>query len=220
MKTMSWLAVFGLAVCTTFAEEVKQDEPAIAVDVSFIQVTGKKGLKGVDIFSPKHPTLRVVTKSGQQGINKIVKECIYPTDFALHFHSSSDSPENSKATVEPLNFTMQEVGYFVDVTPTWNSEDNTIDLNIAPSIVGEPTWHGHGYVDEQGKRLTTDDGKRFLELPFERPHFPVLKVSTKLKLQDGAHTIYGGFQEVFGTKKSTFYFIVKASVVKPPEQPK
>ena len=225
MKKISWLCVFGLAVCTSFAEEVKQDEPTIEVEVRFLVVTGKNGLKGVDVLStnklPKHvdhlSTRRVVTKSGLHGSSKVATEYIYPTEFGLQFPSGSGRPGKM---VEPLNFTMQEVGAFVDVTPTWNPEDNTIVLDITPSIVGEPTWHGHIYVDEQGKALIDDDGKSSIVLPFERPHFPVLKVSTKLKLQDGVHTIFGGFQELTGKKKRTYYFVIKAAVVKTPEQPK
>ena len=234
MKTMSWLGVLGLAVCTAFAEEVKQDEPPIAVEVRFIEATGKNGLKGVDVFSdkklPKHvnhlATLRVVAKSGQQVSNKIVTdECIYPKDYALRFSSGKPEPGYHQAIVEPLNFVMQEVGAFLDVTPTWNPKDNTIDLDFTPAIVEEPTWHAHVYVDEQGKKLRTEDGRGTIELPMERPHFPVLKVSTKLKLQDGVHAVFGGIQEVGAAspkggfkripdkEKRTFYFVIKATVL-------
>jgi len=237
MKKMSWLGVLGLLVCTVSAEEVKQDGPLITVDVRFIATTGTNGLEGVDVFStkdlPKHmeqATLRVVARSGQQGSSKIATEYIYPKDFELHF-GSIPIPGEPKAIVEPQNFVMQEVGFFVDATPTWNPEDDTIDLDITPAIVGEPTWHGFIYVDEQGKRLLTEDGW-IIELPMERPHFPMLKVSRKLKLQDGAHTVFGGFKDetgalsVFervkdeaGTKKRTFYFVVKATVIKPLAHP-
>jgi hypothetical protein len=226
MKTISVLSVCGLAVCTAFAEEAKQDEPTIAVEVRFIMTTNGKGLKGVDVFSPKHlysnSVLRVETKSGQRGTNKCVQEYIYPKDFNLMF--STNKLDNIKATaefvfgpiVEPIDFITQEVGTFVDVTPTWNPEDNTIDLDITPSIVEVPVWHGSRYVDANtGEAIR--DGKWYIELPMERPHFPVLKVSTKRKLQDGDHTIFGGFRDVSGTKKRIFYFVIKASVVKSPE---
>ncbi|MCL1920005.1 MAG: hypothetical protein FWG50_02840 [Kiritimatiellaeota bacterium] len=239
MNTMRWLGVLGFAVCAASAEEVRQDGPLIEVEVRFLEVTGSKGLKGVDVLStnklPKHVNSvsiqRVVTKSGRQGSSKIATEYIYPKDFRLWFFSGSDRPEGHPAVVEPQNFTLQEVGVFVDATPTWNPEDNTIDLDITPSVVKEPTWHGHNYVDEQGKRLTTDDGK-FLELPMERPYFPTVKFSTKLKLKDGIHTVVGGVQEDYyysesekvstkvpDEKKRAFYFVIKASVVKPPEHP-
>jgi len=217
MKTMSWLSVCGLAVCTAFAEEVKQDEPTIAVEVRFIETTSGKGLKGVDVFSPKHlysnAVLRVETKSGQKGSSKIATEYIYPTDYTIAFTNNSSM---GPIIVVPNDYITQEVGTFVDVTPTWNPEDNTIDLDITPCIVEVPVWHGSRYVDEKGECIR--DGKYFIELPMERPHFPMLKVSTKLKLQDGAHTIFGGFRNVSGDKKRIFYFVIKASVIKPPKQ--
>ena len=120
---------------------------------------------------------------------------------------------------------MQEVGVFLDVTPTWNREDGTIDLDITPAIVETPIWHGHVYVDEQGKKLRTKDGG-ILEVPMERPYFPTLRVSTKLKVQDGVHTVFGGIQELEVSsgerfkeapdkEKRTYYFVIKATTVLP-----
>jgi hypothetical protein len=56
------------------------------------------------------------------------------------------------------------------------------------------------------------------ELPFERPVFPKLKVSTKLNVPDGGHAVFGGFQDL-SERKKIWYFVIKASVIKPLEHP-
>ena len=96
---------------------------------------------------------KVVTKSGENAVIKIVTEYIYPQDYDVQLQSSSSSSSSGGggsssailAVVEPQNFTMREVGVILDVTPTYSEANGgTIDLELKPSVVEEPTWHDYG----------------------------------------------------------------------------
>ena len=97
---------------------------------------------------------KVVTKSGENAVIKVVTEYIYPQDYDVQLQSSSSSSGGSSssgsqsailAIVEPQNFTMREVGVILDVTPTYSEANGgTIDLELKPQVVDEPIWHNYG----------------------------------------------------------------------------
>ena len=98
---------------------------------------------------------KVVTKSGQQAIIKVVTEYIYPQDYDVTIESSGSSSgswggsggggtSQILAMVEPQNFTMREVGVILDVTPEVTAEGSMINLDLKPEVVDEPTWHDYG----------------------------------------------------------------------------
>ncbi len=98
---------------------------------------------------------KVVTKSGENAVIKVVTEYIYPQDYDVQLQSSGGSSGGGSsssggssailAVVEPQNFTMREVGVILDVTPTYSEANGgTIDLELKPSVVDEPTWHNYG----------------------------------------------------------------------------
>ena len=98
---------------------------------------------------------KVVTKSGENAVIKVVTEYIYPQDYDVQLQSSSSSGGGGGssggsssailAVVEPQNFTMREVGVILDVTPTYSEQNGgTIDLELKPSVVDEPTWKNYG----------------------------------------------------------------------------
>ena len=96
---------------------------------------------------------KVVTKSGENAVIKVVTEYIYPQDYDVQLQSSSSGSSSSSgggqsailAVVEPQNFTMREVGVILDVTPTYSEANGgTIDLELKPSVVDEPTWKNYG----------------------------------------------------------------------------
>ena len=96
---------------------------------------------------------KVVTKSGENAVIKVVTEYIYPQDYDVQLQSSSSSSGSSSgssqsailAVVEPQNFTMREVGVILDVTPTYSEANGgTIDLELKPQVVDEPIWHNYG----------------------------------------------------------------------------
>ena len=94
---------------------------------------------------------KIVTKSGENAVIKIVTEYIYPQDYDVQLQTSSSSGYSSGsqsavlAIVEPQNFTMREVGVILDVTPTYSEANGgTIDLELKPQVVDEPTWKNYG----------------------------------------------------------------------------
>lgn len=97
---------------------------------------------------------KVVTKSGENAVIKVVTEYIYPQDYDVQLQSSSSGSSGSSsgggqsailAVVEPQNFTMREVGVILDVTPTYSEANGgTIDLELKPQVVDEPIWHNYG----------------------------------------------------------------------------
>ena len=97
---------------------------------------------------------KVVTKSGENAVIKVVTEYIYPQDYDVQLQSSSSGSSGGSsgggqsailAVVEPQNFTMREVGVILDVTPTYSEANGgTIDLELKPSVVDEPIWHNYG----------------------------------------------------------------------------
>ena len=97
---------------------------------------------------------KVVTKSGENAVIKVVTEYIYPQDYDVQLQSSGSSSSSSSsgggssailAVVEPQNFTMREVGVILDVTPTYSEANGgTIDLELKPQVVDEPTWQNYG----------------------------------------------------------------------------
>jgi len=97
---------------------------------------------------------KVVTKSGENAVIKVVVEYIYPQDYDVQLQSSSSGSSSGSsgggqsailAVVEPQNFTMREVGVILDVTPTYSEANGgTIDLELKPQVVGDPVWHNYG----------------------------------------------------------------------------
>ena len=96
---------------------------------------------------------KIVTKSGENAVIRVVTEYIYPQDYDVQLQSSSSSGSSSSggsqsailAVVEPQNFTMREVGVILDVTPTYSEANGgTIDLELKPEVVDEPTWKNYG----------------------------------------------------------------------------
>ena len=97
---------------------------------------------------------KVVTKSGENAVIKVVTEYIYPQDYDVQLQSSGSSSSGSGssggssailAVVEPQNFTFREVGVILDVTPTYSEANGgTIDLELKPQVVDEPTWQNYG----------------------------------------------------------------------------
>lgn len=97
---------------------------------------------------------KVVTKSGENAVIKVVTEYIYPQDYDVQLQSSGSSGGGYSggssqsailAVVEPQNFTMREVGVILDVLPTYSEANGgTIDLELKPQVVDEPIWHNYG----------------------------------------------------------------------------
>ncbi len=159
---------------------------------------------------------KVVTKSGQEAIMKVVTEYIYPTEYEVQISetssgssSSSGSSADPIAMVEPQNFEMREVGVILQVVPEVSAEGQMINLMLNPQVVSEPVWKNYGTqmpktsyraptVAEaaaalaQGQILTSVPETTYYQLPMEQPFFHVRSVSTQLSVYNGATVVMGG----------------------------
>ncbi len=154
---------------------------------------------------------KVVTKSGQEAIMKVVTEYIYPTEFEVTGLESGDSEDTrtTGAVVEPQSFEMREVGVILQVIPEVSAEGQMINLMMNPQVVTEPEWRNYGSkipqytqetsVDLLGREinrtvlLTDSNGEPiYLQLPMEQPFFKVRSVSTSISIYNGATVVMGG----------------------------
>ena len=96
---------------------------------------------------------KVLTRSAEQAVIKVVTLYRYPRDYDVQLQSSSSSGSSSYgggsqsailAIVEPGEFETQEVGVILDVTPTLTDNGNLIDLQLNTQVIDEPTWKNYG----------------------------------------------------------------------------
>lgn len=95
---------------------------------------------------------KVLTRSAEQAVIKVVTLYRYPRDYDVQLQSSrssgSDYGGGSQsailAIVEPGEFETQEVGVILDVTPTLTDNGNLIDLQLNTQVIDEPTWKNYG----------------------------------------------------------------------------
>ena len=136
---------------------------------------------------------KVVTKSGQEAIMKVVTEYLYPTEFDVIEGDGETSGDDGGAAitfpaVEPQNFEMREVGVILQVIPEVSAEGQMINLMMNPQVVSEPTWKDYGYDSK-----TIVNGQLFsTHLPMEQPWFKVRSVSTSISIYNGATVVMGG----------------------------
>ena len=161
---------------------------------------------------------KVVTKSGQEAIMKVVTEYIYPTEFEVQEIDASGGGGSTGSTtsipvpfmVEPQNFEMREVGVILQVVPEVSAEGQMINLMLNPQVVSEPVWKNYGTkipVEKQAPTLTDaaaallspaellnimNPEPEYTELPMEQPFFHVRSVQTQLSVYNGATVVMGG----------------------------
>jgi general secretion pathway protein D len=151
---------------------------------------------------------KVVTKSGQEAIMKVVTEYIYPTSFEVESVPGSASIYGSvpgATTVSPSDFETRDVGVILQVLPEVSADGQMINLMMNPQVVAPPEWKNYGskipqYTQEEsilgGTRtvlLTDADGNPiYLEQPMEQPIFRVRSVSTSISIYNGATVVMGG----------------------------
>lgn len=148
---------------------------------------------------------RLISRSGNEGTIRGVKEFLYPTDFGR----SGVNVEGTNVSVQaggdpiPQNFETREVGAIFSVIPEVSPEGNMINLNLRPEWVGMPEWVDYG---TEGAGATTN------RLPMRQPVFYRHAVETQFSLARGAKALLGG--GVTGPEKDTLIFtFVRACLV-------
>ena len=159
---------------------------------------------------------KVVTKSGQEAVMKVVTEYIYPTEYQVQLsqQGSSGSGTSSGATgdpigiVEPQNFEMREVGVILQVVPEVSAEGQMINLMLNPQVVSEPVWKNYGtkLPKTSWRQATAAEiaanpllsvnpmiaETTYIDLPMEQPFFHVRSVQTQLSIYNGSTVVMGG----------------------------
>jgi general secretion pathway protein D len=155
---------------------------------------------------------KVVTKSGQEAIMKVVTEYIYPTEYEVQISQQSSSGSittggaaDPLAIVEPQNFKMRPVGIILQVVPEVSAEGQMINLMLNPQVVSEPVWKNYGTkVPKTTYRAPTAEERilnptatsiaqtEYIDLPMEQPFFHVRSVQTQLSVYNGATVVMGG----------------------------
>jgi len=157
---------------------------------------------------------KVVTKSGQEAVMKVVTEYIYPTEYQVQISQQSQSSSITSGgsgdpigIVEPQNFEMREVGVILQVVPEVSAEGQMINLMLNPQVVSEPVWKNYGTKLPKNVHRAATAAEialnpalaiqgvydvAYTDLPMEQPFFHVRSVQTQLSIYNGSTVVMGG----------------------------
>ncbi|MCQ2392481.1 MAG: type II and III secretion system protein, partial [Kiritimatiellae bacterium] len=153
---------------------------------------------------------KVVTKSGEEAIIKVVTIYRYPQDYDVTIQSTSSGSSSGGSSssgggdgkilpmVEPQNFTDQDVGVTLQVKPEKSPEGDLINLELQPKIISEPTWKDYGMkvpmsvVESSSVGSSLANTERWFTVPMEQPFFKERSIQTKISVYSGATVVMGG----------------------------
>ena len=157
---------------------------------------------------------KVVTKSGNEAVIKVVTIYRFPQDYDVTIQSTSSSSSSSISggtgsgsdgkilpMVEPQNFEQQEVGVILTVTPELSPE-GLINLALEPKVISEPTWKDYGMkvpmsavMSSSAQTLAMMSGEEdmnWFTVPMEQPFFKERSINTHVTLYNGSTIVMGG----------------------------
>lgn len=145
---------------------------------------------------------KIVTKSGQEAVMKVVEEFIYPSGYRVQISqqgtssgsTSSGSTADPLAIVEPTDFTMRETGVILQVTPEVSAEGQMINLTLKPQVVEFKRWleYGTRYPKYSPSGWGGAAVMEWVELPMNQPLFHTREATTSLSIYNGATVVIGG----------------------------
>ena len=138
---------------------------------------------------------RVTTLSGINAVIEVVREIIYPTEFDVSENDIEVSGNGGGATgaqipfipptVIPGAFETREVGVILNVTPTVNQDNYTINLQLLPEIAELVDWIQYGTT------IGLENGQSFV-VNMPQPVFASRNVTTSMTVWDGYTVVMGG----------------------------
>ncbi len=157
---------------------------------------------------------KVVTKSGNEAVIKVVTIYRYPQDYDVTIQSTSSGSSQGVTgsttggsdgkilpMVEPQNFEQQEVGVILTVTPELSPE-GLINLALQPKVVSEPTWKDYGMKVPMSAVMSSaaqtlamasgDEDMNWFTVPMEQPFFKERSIDTHVTLYNGSTIVMGG----------------------------
>lgn len=163
---------------------------------------------GVDLISKPS----VVTKGGQKASIEIVREFIYPTEFdPPQIPTNIGGANNNVLVVGPVSlppipvtpttptaFETRRVGMILDVEPVISEDGRSVDLTITPEFTEFIGFVNYGSPINNVSQVTNPDGSlTSTEIALTpntilQPIFSTKKISTAVKIYDGATVVLGG----------------------------
>ena len=157
---------------------------------------------------------KVVTKSGNEAVIKVVTIYRFPQDYDVTIQSTSSGSSSSVSgsttggsdgkilpMVEPQNFETQEVGVILTVTPELSPE-GLINLALEPKVISEPTWKDYGMKVPMSAVMSSaaqtlalasgDESMNWFTVPMEQPFFKERSINTHVTLYNGSTIVMGG----------------------------
>jgi general secretion pathway protein D len=134
---------------------------------------------------------RVTTINGVNAVIEVVREIIYPTEFDITENDIGDIVTGDGAnfflppTVEPGGFETRDVGVILNVTPTVNADNYTINLVLLPEIAELVDWL------QYGSTIPTPEGGEY-QVNLPQPIFASRNITTSMIVWDGHTVVMGG----------------------------
>jgi len=153
--------------------------------------------KGVDLISAP----KVTTQSARKATIEIVREFLYPTQFAApEASASAGSQFTPSVPTTPSGWTMKPTGITLEVVPTLGPDNYTIELELAPRVIEFDGFINYGSpinatVQAQGiYALVAPTSKTFEATAntINQPVFSVREVTTQVSVYDGQTVVMGG----------------------------
>ena len=153
--------------------------------------------KGVDLVSAP----KVTVTTGRKATINITRKFPYPKEYAPpQVPQIQGGGLNPATPATPTSFETRKVGVELEVTPSFNGGDNTIDLELSPQIT-----EFQGFVN-YGSPISTVAPYKFLDGLFSdvtktvvltpntinQPVFSVREVKTQVTIYDGQTVVLGG----------------------------
>lgn len=153
--------------------------------------------KGVDLISAP----KVTTQTSRKATIEIVREFLYPTQFAApEARASAGSQFTPSVPTAPSGWTMKPTGITLEVVPTLGPDNYTIDLELAPRVIEFDGFINYGSpinatVQAQGIYSTIAPTSKTFEATantINQPVFSVREVTTQVSVYDGQTVVMGG----------------------------
>ena len=153
--------------------------------------------KGVDLISAP----KVTTQTSRKATIEIVREFLYPTEFAApEAQASAGSQFTPSVPTAPSGWTMKPTGITLEVVPTLGPDNYTIDLELAPRVIEFDGFINYGSpinatVQAQGIYSAIAPTSKTFEATantINQPVFSVREITTQVSVYDGQTVVMGG----------------------------
>ena len=148
--------------------------------------------KGIDLVSAP----KVTTQSGKKATIEIVREFIYPSEFAPpELPPTNGSQYTPVVPNSPSGWETKNTGITLEVEPTVGSDSYTIELYLAPRVIEFDGFINYGNpinVALQASSLLPSKTIEATSNTINQPVFSTREVTTQVSVYDGQTVVMGG----------------------------